>query len=89
MDYLLNNPVSPLPALRQAAGRNPEPLILSGAQLTPSSSLAPGLTSRPSSSNSEQDELMIMDWYEGSIGEAIQFAKMSNSVFVVVIYGKS
>ena len=59
MDYLLNNPVSPLPALRQAAGRNPEPLILSGAQLTPSSSLAPGLTSRPSSSNSEQDELMI------------------------------
>jgi len=28
-----------------------------------------------------------MDWYEGSIGEAIQCAKMSNSVFVVVIYG--
>ena len=29
-----------------------------------------------------------MDWYEGSIGEAIQCAKMSKSVFVVVIYGK-
>merc|ERR1712203_675274 len=28
-----------------------------------------------------------MDWYEGSIGEAIQCAKMSKSVFVVVIYG--
>jgi len=28
-----------------------------------------------------------MDWYEGSIGQAIQCAKMSNSVFVVVIYG--
>jgi len=28
-----------------------------------------------------------MDWYEGSIGQAIQCAKMSKSVFDVVIYG--
>ena len=45
--------------MRQVTGRNPEPLAPAGAQLTPSSSLAPGLTSRPSNSSSEQDELMI------------------------------
>ena len=48
-----------MPSLRQASGSNPEPLAPAGVQITPSSSLAPGLTSRPSSSNSEQDELMI------------------------------
>ena len=48
-----------MPSLRRASGSNPEPLAPAGVQMTPSSSLAPGLTSRPSSSNSEQDELMI------------------------------
>ena len=60
MDYLLNNPVSPPPSLRQATGSNPEPLPPAGTQVMPSSSLAPGfsLTSKPSNSDSEQDELM-------------------------------
>merc|ERR1712083_918198 len=29
----------------------------------------------------------IMEWFEGSIGEAIQTAKMSKSIFVVVVHG--
>jgi len=28
-----------------------------------------------------------MEWFEGSIGEAIQTAKMSKSIFVVVVHG--
>ena len=46
---------------KQASSSNPKPLAPAGSQLTPSSSLAPGfsLTSRPSSSDSEQDEMLI------------------------------
>ena len=60
-DYLLNNPVSPTPSLRHTSGGNPEPLAPAGAQLTPLTSLAPGLSlsSRPSSSDSEQDEMLM------------------------------
>ena len=54
---------SPTTATRykQASSSNPEPLAPAGGQLTPSTSLAPGfsLTSKPSSSNSEQDEMLI------------------------------
>ena len=57
----MNNPVSPKPSLRQTSGGNPEPLAPAGAQLTPLTSLAPGftLTSRPPSSDSEQDEMLM------------------------------
>ena len=56
--------------MRQASGRNLEPLAPAGAQSTPSTSLAPGfsLTSKPSSSNSEQDE-MLMRAIALSLGE--------------------
>ena len=61
MDYLLNNSEPPPPSLRQASGCNLEPMAYAGAQLTPSTSLAPslGLTSGLSSnSDGEQDDLM-------------------------------
>ena len=29
-----------------------------------------------------------MDWFDGSIAHAIQSAKASNSLFVVVVHGK-
>ena len=46
---------------RQTSGGNPELLAPAGAQLTPSTSLAPSfsLSSRPSSSESEQDEMLM------------------------------
>ena len=55
----MNNPVSPTPSLSQASGSNPEPVVPVAAELAPSNSLAPGfgLTSRPSSSDSKQEEL--------------------------------
>ena len=53
---------------KQASSSNPEPLAPAGVQLTSSTSLAPdlSLTSKPSSSNSEQDEMMMR-----AIGENI------------------
>ena len=42
--------------------------------------------------NSKIVELLLyfwtMDWFTGSIGEAIQSAKLSKAVFVVVVHGK-
>ena len=68
----MNNPVSPTSSFRQTSGGNPEPLAPAGAQLTPSTSLAPSfsLSSRPSSSESEQDE-MLMRALALSLGENI------------------
>ena len=64
----MNNPVSST----QTSGGNLEPLAPAGAQLTPSTSLAPSfsLSSRPSSSESEQDE-MLMRAIALSLGENI------------------
>ena len=58
--------------MRQTSGGNPEPLAPAGAQLTPSTSFAPdfSLSSRPSSSDSEQDE-MLMRALALSLGENI------------------
>ena len=71
-DYLLNNPVSSTPSLRQTSGGNPEPLAPAGAQLTPSTSFAPdfSLSSRRSSCDSEEDE-MLMRALALSLGENI------------------
>ena len=53
---------------KHASSSNPTPLTPAGVHLTPSTSLAPGfsLTSKPSSSNSEQDEILMR-----AIGENI------------------
>ena len=71
-DYLMHNPVSSTLSLRQASGGNPGPLALADPQLTPSTSIAPdfSLSSRPSSSNSEQDK-MLMRATALSLGENI------------------
>ena len=57
---------------KQASSSNPEPLALAGGPLTPSTLLAHGfsLTSKPSSSNSEEDE-MLMRAIALSLGENI------------------